>query len=78
MVEVSDTTLRYDRNVKLRLYAAAGISEVCIEDPNKNLLLIFREPAGDRYRTELTFLRDDSVSPLAFPESIFKVEDLLG
>jgi Uma2 family endonuclease len=78
LVEVSDTTLRYDRNVKLRRYAAAGILEVWIEDLNENLLLVCREPAGDQYTIELTFRREESVSPLAFPEAIFKVEDLLG
>ena len=78
LIEVSDTTLRYDRNVKLRRYAAAGILEVWIEDLTNDLLLVYREPAGDRFKTGLTFRRDDSVSPLAFPESIFKVEDLLG
>ena len=78
MVEVSDTTLRYDQNVKLPRYAAAGISEVWIEDLTHNLLLVYREPAGDHFKTELTFRHGDSVSPLAFPETIFKVDDLLG
>ena len=78
LVEVSDTTLRYDKNIKLLRYAAAGVAEVWIEDLTNDLLLVYREPAGDRFKTGLTFRRDDSVSPLAFPESIFKVEDLLG
>jgi Uma2 family endonuclease len=78
VVEVAETTLRYDRNVKLPRYAAAGIAEVWIEDLRNNLLLVYRKPAGNRFKTELTFHRDDFVSPLAFPEAIFRVEDLLG
>jgi Uma2 family endonuclease len=78
LVEVSDTTLKYDREVKLPRYAAAGIPEAWIADVNENLLFVYREPSGDGYKTELTLHYSDSVSPLAFPESIFKVEDLLG
>ena len=78
VVEVSDTTLKYDREVKLPRYAVAGIPEVWIADVNENVLLVYREPVGDRYKTGLTFHRSDSVSPLAFPDSVFKVEELLG
>jgi Uma2 family endonuclease len=78
VVEVSETTLRYDRKAKLPRYANSRISEVWIEDLSNNLLLVYREPAGDRFKTDLTFPRDKSVSPLAFPEALFRVEDLLG
>jgi Uma2 family endonuclease len=78
VVEVADTTLRYDRNVKIPRYAAAGILEVWIEDLNSNVLLIYRDPAKGTFRAELTLHRRDSISPLAFPDVTFKVEDLLG
>ncbi len=78
VVEVSDTTLRYDRNVKLPLYAATGVFEVWIENLKEDLLLVCREPAGKTYKIELTLQRGDSVSPLAFPDVVFKIEDLLG
>ena len=78
VVEVSDTTLRYDREIKVPLYAAAGVPEVWIEDINGDQLLVFRDPAGNNYTTTLTLRRGDSVSVLAFPETIFKVDDILG
>jgi Uma2 family endonuclease len=77
VIEVAETTLRLDRKVKLPRYAAAGIPEVWIEDLTNNMLQVYREPEY-RYKTEFTLRRGDSVSPLAFPEAIFKVEDLLG
>ena len=46
LVEVSDTTLRYDRNIKLPRYAAAGVCEVWIEDLKNDLLLVYRNPAS--------------------------------
>jgi Uma2 family endonuclease len=78
LVEVSDTTLRYDRNIKLPRYAAAGVVEVWIEDLANNLLLVFRNPAGKGFQTSLVLHPGDSITPLAFPEVTFKVDDLLG
>lgn len=78
VVEVADTTLRYDRNVKLPRYAAAGVPEVWIENLKDDLLLVYREPAGKTYKASLSLRRDEAVSVLAFPGVTFKVEDLLG
>jgi Uma2 family endonuclease len=74
VVEVSDTTIRYDQKIKLPLYAAAGIQEVWIENLQADVLLVCRDGVGK----ELTLRRGDSVSPIAFPEMTFKVENLLG
>ena len=78
VLEVSDTTLRYDRNVKLPHYAAAGIPEVWIENLQEDLLLVCRDPSGNDYKTQLTLQRGDSVSIAAFPDVTFNVADLLG
>lgn len=77
MVEIADTTLRYDRNVKLPRYAAAGVAEVWIEDLKSGLLLVYRDPLEKTYRTSLTVHRGDSISPLAFPATTFRLDDLL-
>jgi len=50
-VEVSDTTLRRDRRVKLALYARAGIGEFWIVNLETRELEIYRSPAGDTYAT---------------------------
>jgi Uma2 family endonuclease len=78
IVEVSDTTLRFDRKVKMPLYAAAGIPEMWIENLEGDELLVYRDPEGSSYRTILTLHRGDSVSITAFPDVVFKVGDLLG
>ena len=78
VVEVSDTTLRYDVKVKLPLYAAAGIPEVWIANLNEDLLLISRHLSGKDYTTQLRLRRGEAVSPMAFPDVQFKVEDLIG
>ena len=78
VLEISDTSLRYDRDVKLPLYASVRIPEVWIADLNADALLVFREPSDNRYGIALIFRRGDSVSPRAFPEVVLPIEDLLG
>jgi Uma2 family endonuclease len=49
LVEVSDTTFRYDSGRKLALYATHGIPEVWIVDIEGKKLHVFRSPVGDKY-----------------------------
>jgi Uma2 family endonuclease len=48
-VEVSDTTLRQDRRVKLALYARAGIPEFWIVNLEVGEIEVYRSPTGDTY-----------------------------
>jgi Uma2 family endonuclease len=78
VLEVADTTLTYDRDVKLPRYAAAGVPEVWIEDLTADRLLVYRNPVGGRYQTELTLKPTDSVSVQALPGTSFAVDEFLG
>ena len=49
LVEVSDTSLTYDRGTKLPLYAKFGVPEVWIVDLRGAAIEVYREPAGDGY-----------------------------
>lgn len=44
LVEVSDSSLRFDRTVKLELYAATGIPEVWVVDLLHRQVLVWRDP----------------------------------
>jgi len=77
-VEVSDTTLAYDRDVKLSHYAAAGIPEVWIEDLNSDRIVVFRNPVDGVYQIRLVLGREESISVQVFPETVFTVSDFLG
>lgn len=50
VVEVADTSLRYDRETKLPLYAGAGIPEVWIVDLTEDRIEMYSDPAEDGYR----------------------------
>jgi Uma2 family endonuclease len=77
VIEVAQTTLNYDRRRKLPLYAAAGIPEVWIEDLQNDLLLVYREPSAKTYLISLVFRRGESISPLALPDMVLSVDELL-
>ncbi len=77
VVEISHTTLTFDRTVKAQLYARAGIPEYWIVDLEGRRLLVHREPREGQYRSVLAFGGDEHVSPLAAPGSGLAVKDAL-
>jgi Uma2 family endonuclease len=78
LIEVSDKTLRYDRGVKLPIYARSGIPEVWIVDIENDAIHVYRGPDANKYTITETKRRGESVSPAAFPTFIVTVNDLLG
>ena len=77
-IEVSETSLAYDRDVKSGVYAAVRIQEFWVVDLAGDVLLVFRNPSKGEYQTCLTFKRGDSITSLAFQEISLQVSDLLG
>lgn len=77
VVEVSDSSVRYDREVKVPLYASAGIAEVWLLDLNATVLEIYRTPSADGYKSIQRLKPGDTVSPLAFPDLTLEVAALL-
>ena len=77
LVEVADTSYRYDRTVKLPLYARAAIPEVWIVDLNRDVVEIFREVSPAGYASERRAERSDSVAPFALPDVVLAVADFL-
>jgi len=72
LIEVADTSLEYDREVKIPRYAAAGIPEVWIVNLVENLIEVYREPfvtsGMGRYRIRMVFVEGDTLTPQAFPD----------
>jgi Uma2 family endonuclease len=50
LIEVADTSVSYDRNVKLPLYARSGIAEVWLVDLNGGIIERYTEPSEEGYR----------------------------
>jgi Uma2 family endonuclease len=58
VVEVADTTLAYDLEVKRPLYARAGVAELWVVDINRREVHAFREPEMDYSIHRILTLRD--------------------
>ena len=69
LIEVAESSLRYDRSTKLRLYAEAGIPEYWIVDCAAEAVEIHRSPRGEGYQDVLRVTEAGAtVSPQAFPD----------
>lgn len=83
-VEVSLSSLAYDRHRKAGHYARAGIPEFWIVDLARRRVIVLRDPAADAnaptgfaYRSEQVFDEGDSFAPLAAPQAQIAVADML-
>ena len=77
-IEVADTTARFDRIVKARLYARARIAEYWLVDVERACVDVFRVPSGDGYTDTERVGRGGTVASLAFPDVVIAVDDLFA
>jgi len=78
VVEVSDSTLPYDRGVKLPLYARESVPEVWIVEIGPDQLSVHRDPGPTGYREAQVLRRGERIAPSAFPDVDLAVADILG
>jgi len=78
LIEVADSSLDYDREVKLPLYARAGVPEVWIVDLEGDAVETYTRPAATGYAVVLRVSRGESVSPGVIPSLRLTVDDILG
>ncbi|MEW6277947.1 MAG: Uma2 family endonuclease [Candidatus Eremiobacterota bacterium] len=85
VIELADSSLRFDRNEKASVYAKAGIPEYWVLNFQQPSLEVRLEPGPDPegsygygYRTTRVLQPPDSVTPAFLPPHTFLVADLLG
>jgi Uma2 family endonuclease len=78
VIEVSDTTSRFDRQVKLPLYARSGIAEVWIVDVNSATVEVHRRLGPGGYTQTIVASTGDVVSPLTLPDVAVAVAAVVG
>ena len=78
LVEVAESSLAYDRQKKLPLYAAVGIPELWIVNLVEQLVEVYREPVGDRYAVVTRHGPGEELRPALLPEVAIRVEEILG
>ncbi len=84
IVEVSDSTLAHDRGWKASLYATAGITDYWIINLVDDQLEVRRQPIvdasqphGHTFADVRVLTRPENIAPLAFPDIVIPVADLL-
>jgi len=76
IIEVADSTIAYDRDVKMPLYAANGIPEMWLFDVNQQIIEGYSQLSASGYKRTMRYEQGDTLSINAFPEVIFNWEDL--
>lgn len=84
VIEVSETTLGYDRGTKGSLYARAGIADYWVVNLKGRRLEVYRQPVPDPsrpfgfgYASALVLSPGDVITPLAAPQVSVMVNDFL-
>lgn len=77
VIEVADTSVRYDREVKGKMYARAGIVQYVLLNLKKRELENYCEPSPKSYRSKQTLSEEKSFNLVAFPKIRVNVKDLL-
>lgn len=80
VIEIADSSLSHDRDVKIPLYAESGIPEAWLVDVRKGrgTIYVYRRPSPQGYQEVREYRRGDEISPEAFPDVRFAVDSILG
>ena len=78
VVEVADTSLSYDREIKIPRYAAAGIPEAWLVDLVGDAVRVSRRPGPNGYGEIVTVTRGETVRPPLLPGVAIAVDEILG
>lgn len=78
LVEVADSSLRFDRTVKLPLYARFGIAEFWIVDLKRRVVEVHRAPAGNGYGDAVTYRPGDHLALVLAPDIVVKLDLVFG
>ncbi|PSF35037.1 hypothetical protein C7H19_18005 [Aphanothece hegewaldii CCALA 016] len=77
VIEVANTSLKKDLEMKQTIYANAAIQEYWIMDLSQTKLIVFREPINGYYQSRKEYTEGE-ISSLAFPAIKISVTTLLG
>lgn len=78
LIEVADTSLDYDRETKIPLYAQAMIREVWLVNLLENCIEIYSSPSPSRYESRRTVRADQTLTPNGFPDITLTANQILG
>jgi Uma2 family endonuclease len=78
LIEVADSSVNYEREEKIPLYAEANIIEVWLVDINEQIVEVYREPTAAGYQLMQKFTFGQTLSIQAFPDINITVNEIFG
>jgi Uma2 family endonuclease len=78
VVEVADSSIEIDRQIKVPRHARGEVTEVWLIDLERDVVVVYRDPSGDTYRQAQVVRRGEVVAPAAFSDMGLPVDALLG
>ena len=78
IIEVADSSLAYDRTIKRRLYARAGVPEVWIVDVNGEAVEVSRHPERRWIPGLPARAAGGTIAPAAFPDATIGVDEIFA
>lgn len=76
IVEVANTSVRYDLTSKAAAYAAMGVPEYWVVDVNAETVTDHKHASLDGFRTKMVYRRGDAIPPVAFPDHRVLVDEV--
>jgi Uma2 family endonuclease len=76
VIEIADTTMAYDRDVKLSIYARHGIPEVWLVDVQSESVSVYLDPSANGYRTLLTPRGNETLAAALLPGAGVRLSEL--
>ncbi len=77
VLEVADSTVRYDTQTKLAAYARAGLREYWVVNLADNAIDVYRQPRGETYGEKRRFEHGEKLAPELFPDRFLEVSEII-
>jgi Uma2 family endonuclease len=77
IVEIADSSLRFDQGRKLRKYARTAVPEYWIVNLQEDVIEIYRSPQGEEYLAKSIARMGDTLAPQAFPDTAVAVSEII-
>lgn len=77
IIEVADSSLKLDCEIKAKAYSQAGIQDYWVLDVVNRQLHVFREPSPEGYKSKVVLTEDAVIAPLEFPDVQVAVLEML-
>ncbi len=78
LIEVADSSLKFDCETKAQLYARSGIADYWVLDVSDRQLHVFRNPSQDGYQTHNVFRGSQTITLLLLADVSVSVAEIFG